>query len=446
MRSRTSARDRARSRSLRRRSRSKSREREKVAERRKEQGRPAQKVRSRTSVRDLGRSRSPRLTRSKTHLRQRGREEGVSARLKERGAGKERRRSQSKQTRSESLRRPTRSKSQMRKNEKEASRKYVGEENGRSKSQWKEEKIGRSRDFVEEERERRKHHRKESRNQSQLRQREPGARRNCEEYERSKSQWRRQEKGDGGRSGSLLRRSPLHGMGDGKEGSTHHKRQSRSDSQLVQQEQEDGRRGRGLVGRSRSPLHGWEGGRAAHGERGLKESDREVCSGSGDVKNIGRVKLAQVQELVGEVKRLEKAVMERTAKRLKGKKDKTNGLGEQGSERNKDLVAHLEQKYDKSIKGEKHAEDEPSSSHLATFALLESWKRNVPLKLPRATEQTKVGAGLVLVKTLKEENVTVEEVCDSEEREEKVADMEEEVYNPEVPTNSSNRSPEPEVS
>jgi len=337
MRSRTSARDRARSRSLRRRSRSKSREREKVAERSKEQGRPAPKVRSRTSVRDLGRSRSPRLTRSKTHLRQRGREEGVSARLKERGAGKERRRSQSKQTRSESLRRPTRSKSQMRKNEKEASRKYVGEENG-SKSQWKEEKIGRSSDFVEKGRERRKHHRKESRNKSQLRQREPGA-----------------------------------------------------------------------------------------------------------SKNIGRVKLAEVQELVGEVKRLEKAVMERTAKRLKGKKDKINGLGEQASERNKDLVALLEQKYDKSIKGEKHVEDEPSSSHLATFGLLESWKQNATLKLPRAMEQTKVGAGLVLVKTLKEENVTVEEVCDSEEKEEKVTDMEEEVYNPEVPTNSSNRSPEPEV-
>ena len=141
----------------------------------------------------------------------------------------------------------------MRKNEKEASRKYVGEENGRSKSQWKEEKIGRSRDFVEEGRERRKHHRKESRNKSQLRQREPGASRNCEENERSKSQWRRQEKGDGGTPGSLLRRSPLHGMGDGKEGSTHHKRQSRSDSQLAQQEQEDGWRRRGLVG---SPLHG----------------------------------------------------------------------------------------------------------------------------------------------------------------------------------------------
>ena len=62
----------------------------------------------------------------------------------------------------------------MRKNEKEASRKYVGEENGRSKSHWKEEKIGGSRDFVEEGRERRKHHRKESRNKSQLRQREPG--------------------------------------------------------------------------------------------------------------------------------------------------------------------------------------------------------------------------------------------------------------------------------
>ena len=443
MRSRTSARDRARSRSLRRRSRSKSREREKVAERSKEQGRPAEKVRSRTSVRDLGRSRSPRLTRSKTQLRQREREEGVGARLKERGAGKERRRSQSKQTRSKSLRRPTRSKSQMRKNEKEASRKYVGEENGRSKSQWKEEKKGRSRDFVEEGRERRKHHRKESRNKSQLRQREPGASRNCEENERSKSQWRRQKKGDGGRSGSLLRRSPLHGMGDGKEGSTHHKRQSRSDSQLAQQEQEDGWRRRGLVG---SPLHGWEGRRVAHGERGLKESDREVCSGSGDVKNISRVKLAQVQELVGEVKRLEKAVMERTAKRLKGKKDKINGLGEQGSERNKDLVAHLEQKYDKSIKGEKHVEDEPNSSHLATFGLLESWKQNATLKLPRAMEQIKVGAGLVLVKTLKEENVTVEEVCDSEEKEEKVTDMEEEVYNPEVPTNSSNRSPEPEVS
>ena len=125
----------------------------------------------------------------------------------------------------------------------------------------------------------------------------------------------------------------------------------------------------------------------------------------------------------------------------KSKKDKINRLGEQGSERNRDLVAHLEQKYDKSIKGEKHVEDEPNSSHMATFGLLESWKQNATLKLPRAMEQTKVGAGLVLVKTLKEENVTVEEACDSEERDEKVTDdMEEEVYNPEVPTNSSNSS------
>ena len=239
--------------------------------------------------------------------------------------------------------------------------------------------------------------------------------------------------------------------------------------------------------RSRSPLHG-KGERAAYGEGG----DQEVYSRSGGVKNIDRTRLAPAMEsrreskssqpwgdntrgskklkgesglekscygkkdevgrefeesckkewLVGEVKRLEKVVKERTAKRLKGKRDSSSGVDEQGSERNRDLVAHLEEKYEKIMEGEKHVQDELNSS---LSERNEDWEHNLPLETSKIVEQFKVDAGLVLVKTLnlKEENVTMEEVFDSEVKtkmKEKVAEIEEEVYDPEVPTNSSNSS------
>jgi len=493
MRSRTCARDRERSRSLRSQSRGKSQlsQEERGAVKAKKERRPAEKMRSRTSVRDRGRSRNPRLKRSKSHFRLMERDEDGSEKPEERGAGKERGKSQSQKTRSGSLRRSFRSKSRMRQKEKEGSRICVDER--RSKSQRRQEKIGTSRDLVEEEKERRRYHRKGSRSKSQLRQREGGAGRTCarDKSERSKSQWRQEERGNGSRAESLLGRSPLHGVGDGKERSTHQNRQSRSDGHFRHQEQRDGRRGRGLVRRrnerSRSPLHG-KGERAAYGEGG----DQEVYSRSGGVKNIDRTRLAPAMEsrreskssqpweddtrgskkltgesglekscygkkdevgrefeelckkewLVGEVKRLEKVVKERTAKRLKGKRDSSSGVDEQGSERNRDLVAHLEEKYEKIMEGEKHVQDELNSSLSESN---EDWKHNSPLETSKIVEQFKVDAGLVLVKTLnlKEENVTMEEVFDSEVKtkmKEKVAEIEEEVYDPEVPTNSSNSS------
>ena len=448
--------------------------------------RPAEKMRSRTSVRrDQGRSQSRRIERSKSNLRQQKRREGGNE--EEREAKKERRRSQSKKTRSESLLRCGRS--QSRQKERETNRKYKEEEHGRSKSHWRKRERGASRDFAE------------------------GGK------ERSRSQWRQQDQRDSRREGALLGRSLLHGMGHGQEGKSCQNRRNRGRSQLSQQEQGENERGRGLVGRrSRSPLRG-KGGRSAHGEGMLKErkggdgrkNKSNSCNKSGDDKNIGRTKPKPVKEsrrssdvmqqwgdntsrsrrskqestlaespngcnveeskesagefnelrrkewLVGEVKRLEKVVRERTAKRLKGEKDQSSGVEEQGSEKNKNLVAYLGEKFDKSIEGENHqVEDEPNSSHSQkgrtadlTFGVLESLKLNAPLELPKSKVQIKVDDGLILVKTLVEEKATKEDGCDSEVKTLKGDNLskEEEVYDPEVPTNSScNSSPEPEVS
>jgi len=192
----------------------------------------------------------------------------------------------------------------------------------------------------------------------------------------------------------------------------------------------------------RSPLHGKGGGTADEGSqqwgdhtsrsRRLKGESQLEGSFNGIKSEVsrGEEKEPTVKKdwLVKEVKRLEKVVRERTAKRLKRQKDDYSGveLMLQGSERNKVLAMQLGEKY----RGAEEEEDMGDCS--------DSSQRE------RKIEFTTIGVSN-MEETFDSEVPTSS--CDNSSvktmKREKLAIVE--VYDPEVPTNSCDSSSEPEV-
>ena len=141
---------------------------------------------------------------------------------------------------------------------------------------------------------------------------------------------------------------------------------------------------------------------------------------------------------VGEVKRLEKVVRERTAKRMKNQTG-DNDISRvetflEGSERNKVLAMRLGEKYD-GVEGEIVMEDQSNSSQgerrieFTTFGVSDLLKENVTMEETYDPDVPTSSCNSSSVKTFKKEKVTLGEA-----------------YDPEVPTNSCDSSPELEVS
>jgi len=193
----------------------------------------------------------------------------------------------------------------------------------------------------------------------------------------------------------------------------------------------------------RSPLHGKGGGAADEGSqqwgdhtsrsRRLKGESQLEGSFNGIKSEVsrGEEKEPTVKKdwLVKEVKRLEKVVRERTAKRLKRQKDDNSGveLMLQGSERNKVLAMQLGEKY-RGVEEEEDMGDCSDSSQrerkiefttIGVSNLEETFDSEVPTS----------SFDYSSVKTMEKEKLAIGEV-----------------YDPEVPTHSCNSSSEPEVS
>jgi len=193
----------------------------------------------------------------------------------------------------------------------------------------------------------------------------------------------------------------------------------------------------------RSPLHGkgrevsQQWGDHTSRSRRLKGDSQLEGSFSGSKSEVsrGEEKEPRMKKdwLVGEVKRLEKVVRERTAKRLKRQKDDNSEVEamQQGSERNKVLAMRLGEKYD-GVEGEEDMEDHSNSSQgdrrveLTTFGVSEG--ENVTIEKTYDPEVASCSCNSSSVRTLEEYKVTMGEF-----------------YDPEVPTNSCNSSHDPEV-